>query len=422
MADKKLIITDNKAMADGIARIIGYDPKDSSLFHYQGESIEVMWTGGDFLCLILKDGITEVPNFADLSAEKIARQFYNVYPRLEGRQTSVVDEARIRYIENAEKRCDEIVFMCQPTAEGERLIQAMKLFFNFTIPTRTVVLDNISEKTFQDDVCNGNSSALLSALRSCNAMRENVTVDVDKRNTKYINYERVSPAALKILQTICRRYKLSMEGQTNSKGRTRIVYGGMLDTNRLYAAMNIKYDMIMEQVWDSLVYLYAEGLISNPMNRLRHRPYSNEVYYGQGFSDDIHESPCDSFTEAGAIVPTGKIREELLNLPYDQENAPDDFFPRTSVIYTFIVEQKLRHDNNEAYESKIFPSFEEEPGLTLTSVISGVRYDNIYMGFSIRGSLGVLIEDLSCAALLNIRYGYLSPTKEGIAVANGDTP
>jgi len=44
------------------------------------------------------------------------------------------------------------------------------------------------------------------------------------------------------------------------------------------------------------------------------------------------------------------------------------------------------------------------------------------MGFSIRGSLGVLIEDLSCAALLNIRYGYLSPTKEGIAVANGDTP
>ncbi len=42
MADKKLIITDNKAMADGIARIIGYDPKDSSLFHYQGESIEVM--------------------------------------------------------------------------------------------------------------------------------------------------------------------------------------------------------------------------------------------------------------------------------------------------------------------------------------------------------------------------------------------
>jgi len=42
MADKKLIITDNKAMADGIARIIGYDHKDSSLFHYQGESIEVM--------------------------------------------------------------------------------------------------------------------------------------------------------------------------------------------------------------------------------------------------------------------------------------------------------------------------------------------------------------------------------------------
>lgn len=417
MADYKLIITDNKAMADGIARTRGYEPDQASLCCYEGDFIEILWTGGDFLNLVLKNGIREVPNLTGLSAEEIARKFYDVCPRMEDGQIAFVDEARIRRIEIAQKYCDEIIFMCQPTAEGERLIQAMKLFFNFTIPTRTVVLDNISDRSFFADVRFEYASPLLGTIRSRNAMCENVVVDVDKRNYICTDFEQITPLALGILRRICQRYKRYETGEGTFRGRHRVVYGGMLDTNGIYAAMNIKYDMLIEQVWDSLVYLYAEGLISNPMNRLRHRPHDNEIYYGHGFSGNRHESPCDSFIEAGAIVPTGEIREELLNLPYDPEDAPDDFFPRTSAIYSFIVNQKHRHDKKEEFESKIFPSFDEKPGLTLTSVLSGTRHEYPFMGFSVRGSIGKLLEDLMCAGLITFRYGYLYPTEEGLALA-----
>lgn len=417
----RLIITDNKIMADNIAEAFGYDRnEDAGNFHYEGGETEILWTGGDFLNLILKKDVPEDYDLSGMSAEEITSVFYDVHPRREGGLIPVIDEARISYIENALKYNDEIVFMCQPTAEGERLIQAIKMFFGIKVPTRTITLHEFVRWSIISAV-DGHSSLKLAAIHSLDAMDENLSIDMAERKAVQVNYESVSPLAIKLLNRFCRSTRMEKEhcGFQNKKLRLRV--GGLPDLNLLYAAMEHKYDMVMDSLWDSLLYLYAEGLITNPVTHLRPR-HEREIYTGHGDPGSLvwDNENINSPTYYGAILPLDHIRQELINLPYDAENAPDDFMSRTSVIYSFIVEQKRRFDNGEEFETEELPSDSETTQLSLIRLTSSPSlYRQYNKGKSIRACFGNLVDELRCTGLVEQSYGKLAVSQEGWNLVSG---
>lgn len=422
MDTTRLIITDNKIMADNIAEAFGYDrEEDAGTFCYEGSETEILWTGGDFLNLILKKDVPEDYVLNAMSAEEITSEFYDVHPRREGGLIPLIDESRISYIENALGYCDEIVFMCQPTAEGERLIQAVKKFFGIKIPTRTIVLHEFVRWRIISAV-DGHSSLKLSEIHSFDAMCENLEIDMAARNTVQVNNESVSPLTIKLLHSFCRADTMEKErrGFRNNKLRLRI--GGLPDINRLYAAMGHKYDMVMDSLWDSLLYLYAEGLITNPVTHLRPR-HEREIYAGQGdpYCLAWNSENINSPLYYGAILPLDHIRQELLNLPYDAENAPDEFMSRTSVIYSFIVEQKRRFDNGEGFETEELPCYSGTTPLFLISFARSLSlYDQHNKGRSIRACFGNLVDELRGTGLIELGYGKLTVSQDGWNLVNGE--
>ena len=422
MDTTRLIITDNKIMADNIAEAFGYDrEEDAGTFCYEGSETEILWTGGDFLNLVLKKGMPEDYVLTGMSAEEITSEFYDVYPRREGGLIPLIDESRISYIENSLGYCDEIVFMCQPTAEGERLIQAIKNFFDIKIPTRTIVLREFVRWRIISAV-DGHSSLKLAAIHSFDAMCENLEFDMAARKPVQVDCESVSPLAIKLLHRFCRADTMEKErrGFRNKKLRLRI--GGLPDLNQLYAAMGHKYDMVMDSLWESLLYLYAEGLITNPVTHLRPR-HEREIYTGQGDPDSLvwNNENINSPMYYGAIVPLDHIRQELIGLPYDAEDAPDEFMSRTSVIYSFIVEQIRRYDNGEEFETEELPCDSETSPLALIRLARSLSLSLQYnKGGSIRTGFGSLVDELRGTGLIELVYGKLTVSQDGWELVNGE--
>lgn len=417
----RLIITDNKIMADNIAEAFGYDrEEDAGSFLYEGGETEILWTGGDFLNLILKKDVPDDYILTSMSAEEITSEFYDVHPRREGGLIPLIDENRISYIENALGYCDEIVFMCQPTAEGERLIQAVKMFFDIKIPTRTIVLSEFVRWRIISAV-DGHSSLKLAAIHSFDAMEENIAIDVAARNTVQVNYESVSPLSVKLLNRFIHTTRMEKERRDYRNKDLRLRIGGLPDFNQLYAAMGHKYDMIMDSLWDSLLYLYAEGLITNPVTHIRPR-HAREIYTGQGNPDSLswNNENINSPTYYGAILPLDHIRQELINLPYDAENAPDEFLSRTSVIYNFIVEQKKRFDNGEEFEVAEYSCDSKAPELHLLRLARSLNLCHQYNKCtSIRACFGNLVDELRGTGLIELGYGKLTVSQDGWNLVSG---
>lgn len=408
MAKNTLIITDNKVMATTIASAFGYTSDNESWIAYEGGNVEIIWTGGNLINLALRRKINSDLELEAMTAEEITANYYLAYPRARDRAIVGMDKARIRFIEDAIGYCDEIVFMCQPTDEGERLIQAIKLFFNIKIKTRTIVLNKMEKDDITCAIESDNHYQHLTGILSANAMRRNLSYDISRLEMIKVGTEEVSPEAMRLYRTI-KMYK-DLSARFSAEEVSKSTIGGLMDFDSLFRAMATKYDMVVDSLWESLLYLYAKGLITNPMTRIAHCPA--EWVTGAGCPDKIIPSELNLQYAAcaGAILTTPKTDKNLTAIGYDPVEAPDDFMPRTAAVYRFILEQEQCIENNTGFEST------EYKQLTSTG-IHRIPLNTVYQWFSsrtlirangIENSFGRLIYELEVAELIEMNDGLVS--------------
>lgn len=408
MAKNTLIITDNKVMATTIASAFGYTSADESWIAYEGGNVEIIWTGGNLINLALRRKVNSDLELGAMSAEEIAANYYLAYPRSRDCAIVGMDKERIRFIENALDYCDEIVFMCQPTDEGERLIQAIKLFFDIKIKTRTIVLNKMDKDDIAHALERDNHYQHTTGMLSANAMRRNLSFDISRLEMVKVGTEEVSPEAMRLYRTI-KMYK-ELSARFSDEGEKNSTIGGLMDFDSLFSAMATKYDMVVDSLWESLLYLYAKGLITNPMTRIAHCPV--EWVTGAGYPDKVIPSELNLQYAAGvgAILTTPKTDKKLVAMSYDPEEAPDDFYPRTAAVYRFILEQEQCIENNTGFESM------EYKQLTDTGV-HRIHLRTVYQWFlsraairanGIENSFGRLIYELEVAELIEMSDGLVS--------------
>lgn len=408
MAKNTLIITDNKVMATTIASAFGYTSADESWIAYEGGDVEIIWTGGALIELALRRKINGNLDPEAMSAEEITANYYLAYPRAKDYAIVGMDKEHIRFIEDALDYCDEIVFMCQPTDEGERLIQAIKLFFDIKIKTRVIILNKMDKDDITHAIDSDNHYQHMTVFLSANAMRRNLTYDISRLEMVKVGTEEVSPEAMQLFRTVKMYKDLSARFSIGEKRKCTI--GGLMGFDSLFRAMATKFDMVVDSLWDSLLYLYAKGLITNPMTRIAHCPV--EWTTGPGYPHKVipTELNLQYAASVGAILTTGNTDKNLAAMSYDPENAPDDFMPRTAAVYRFIIEQEQHIENNTDFESMEYTPLTSEGARR-------IPLDTVYQWFSsrvtmrangIENSFGRLIYELEVAELIELDNGLLS--------------
>lgn len=411
----RLIITDNKVMADAIAQCFGYDPIDAGRTAYDGSDDEILWTGGALVDLTLK--VPEVIEETDLhvSAEEFTNKYFHASQRKFSGRICELDMKRLEYIENALGYCNEIIFICQPTDEGQRLIQALKLFFKFKIPTCTMTVSDFS--TLRGRIWEEQESSFHTPLRdylSAQAMHRVFYYEVRRKNVINVNTEGISLKAYHLL-TLIRREMAYSEWLSHTDKRKSAI-GGIQDFNQLFAAMATKYDMNIYSLWDSLLFLYAKGYINNPIAQQTCHSQL-DILLGEGLPT-ASESPLNclySIRCSNGIVPTGPVVEGLLNLDYDFENRPDDFTTRTSAIYTHIIETNSKIIAGEEAEIVEYPSYNEMKGLPITTILNEIFICKDYLQTDgVCDSFGALIYELEVADLIHCNKGFVTLTDSGL--------
>lgn len=410
----RLIITDNEVMARQIAEAFGEVKEFQPCPLYQTENIGVLWTGGAMIELTLKDTFryNGLARFAN--AETIVRNYYDAIPRKVKNSITAIDLSRISYIEQAQRFVDEIIFMCQPTDEGERIIQALKLFFDFKVPTRTICCEWLTPTAIKNAVENGMSqTSKIIELLSDEAMRRIFGSDTARLEPLQIDTEEISYMALDLLEGI---KGLDLMRTERYISQNRAYNAGTLDINTLYAEMSVRYDMTMWSLWDSLVYLYGRGLISNPMTYHPEDP-DITVVYGQGSPEcDMALRFEDGTSLHTGIVPTDNRDESLIGLEYDHKNHPDAFMPRTSAIYSFIVDFANRNNEQDGFDCVVGTN--EKIGVPVTEIEALLVNANIdFYTKSIKDCFGTLMWELECAELITIDKGFVKITELGYALS-----
>ena len=405
MAKQTLIITDNEVMATTIAKAVGYDENEKGWTAYTGADIEILWTGGMLIDLVLKDHVEVATDTNTMSATEIAAKYYTAIPRRSYGKIVGIDMERLKCIEDALHYCDEIIFMCQPTDEGEKLTQAILMFFGINIETNIIKGLKMIKESIKDSIANADGYKHIVEFQSAEAMRRNVNHDVSRQRMTKVGQEEVSPKAMRLLESIQFIVRNKRGSLFKDKAR-EVTVGGRMDFNTLFCAMASKYDMVVDSLWDSLLYLYAQGLITNPMTCLDHYPC--EWIDGAGSPINTHPkaSGLNRIDLNGGIVPIGEVEKSLMSISYDYEDAPDDFMPRTGAIYRFIVEQAKAIENGTKFESIEYPSFKDSEAIHVNAIYEWYRSIEITsFSMGLNESFGRMIYELEVAELIQMTDG-----------------
>lgn len=401
-------------MAGQIAEAFGATEESNPCPLYKGSFVNIIWTGGPMIDLIQKDSYVcdGSERFAD--AATIVRRYYNAVPRKVRNSITAIDKARIAFIEHVQSNADEIIFMCQPTDEGERLIQALKLFFGFKVPTRTIYCDCFTTTAIKDAVEGGlgYTSKLVEHL-SAEAMQRIFFSDLARLKPVQIGVEQISYMAHNLLNEIKNYDEMCCYWDGNRAQRE-----GALDINTLYVAMDVRYDMTMGSLWDSLIYLYGKGLISNPMTHCPAIP-DKEIVFGQGSSEGTNGvSLKKTKSLLPGIAPTDKRDESLIGLDYDHENAPDEFVSRTSAIYSYIIDFAEGNLKSDDIDTAVLI---EEGRVPIAAVEAWIvnGNDDFYTK-SLKDCFGSLIFELQCAELIEVTKGFVLITELGYALSKDE--
>jgi len=395
MNKQTLIITDNKVMADTIAEALGFIPvEDQTLCYDNGQEI-VLWTGGN----LLEVDFTPGANVSEMPAEQILRGHAKITPRNQHGQVSALDVRRLALIERSVRSCDEVIFMCQPTEEGYLLAEAIKVFFDIEIPSRTVVLDEFSLENITDAVFLNPFPSKMEAFYTDKALQRRYICAIERKSSIKVDGEAVSPRAVKLLGGIAGRLKHELQWESLSSCPRKEELATVLTLDTLFIAMMVKYDLNVYSIWDSMLYLYAKGLISNPIAGGDPCPYKEEIV-GNGYPGKT--LPKTSFSNQIRLVK--EADQSLIGLDYDWEHATDDFFPRTSAIYTFIVDATGGKEEFVEY-----PTVAEDQRLSLNRIWEYLyEIDKTLYTTSIHDSFGALIYELECSGMVQNDEGLLT--------------
>ena len=114
--------------------------------------------------------------------------------------------------------------------------------------------------------------------------------------------------------------------------------------------------------------------------------------------------------------PADKRDDSLIGLKYDHKNHPDAFMPRTSAIYSFIVDFA---DNNKEHESfDIVAGTDEKRGVPITDIETFIVNGNIdFYTKGVKDTFGTLMWELECAELITIDKGLVKITELGYALS-----
>ncbi len=407
-------------MADAIADTLNENYVQTFDFLYEGETADVLWTGEDLIQLEIRDDYPLDANIAHMTAEQIASAFYRVVPRTYAGDISVIDRDRIAIIEAALSHYEEIFFMCQPTCEGECLVQAMKIYFNIEVPTRNIVLELFSRVELIAAILHGFNSKKLDEHRSDKYMREVVVRDIQEIDPFCINGVAIGILELKLLHAIGNfitqdttdnRAPFSM----TESGKRKTWIGGLLDIERLFVSMSAKYDMDIYSLWDGLLYLYAKGLISNPMTHIQSGPDFDVVV---GWGNPEHpawEDVCDKDPRSFDGIYTLSVDNSLIGVQFDGEDTSSEhFIPKVSAIYSYIVEEQERVKAATELEEIHFPAVEENDSVHLSCLMSKFIKRGIeFKTDSVENSFGALIYRLGLTGLIDISNGLVKLTDRG---------
>lgn len=407
-------------MADAIVDALNKNYVQTFDFLYEGETVDVLWTGEDLIRLEIRDDYPLDADIAHMTAEQIARAFYRAVPRTVAGDISVIDRDRIAIIEAALSHYAEIFFMCQPTCEGECLVQAMKMYFNIEEPNKNIVLELFSRVELNGAVLHGFHSKKLNEHRSDKYLREIVARDMQECVPFCINGVAIGILELKLLHAIgnlitqdttANRAPFSM-----TEGRKRKTWiGGLLDIEILFVSMSAKYDMDIYSLWDGLLYLYAKGLISNPMTHIQSGP-DFDVVVGWGTPErPSWEDVCDNEPRSFAGIYTLSVDNSLIGIPFDGEDTcSEHFIPKVSAIYSYIVEEQERVKAGQGLEEIHFPAVEENDAVHLSCLMSKFIKRGIeFKTDSIENSFGALIYRLVLTGLIDISNGLVKLTDRG---------
>lgn len=407
-------------MADAIAEALNKDFVQTFEFMYEGDVADILWTGEDLIRLEILDKVPENADIANMTAEQIAKNFYRAVPRIFSGDISVIDRDRIAVIETGLPYYEEIIFMCQPTCEGEALVQAIKMYFGIEAKTRNIVLELMSRVEIISAVIHGFNSNKLDEYRSDKFMRELVGRDICPELAFSINYAVIGSLEIKLLQSIARF--LSEDTLDNrahrdktSDGKRKTTIGGLLDIDKLFVSMSAIYDMDFHTLWDGLLYLYAKGMISNPMTHIQPSPEFGDVVGWGNPERPSWEDICERTPRSHGGIYTMSVDDSIIGIPFDGEDSCEEhFLPKVSAIYSYIVSEQKRVSAGEDAEAVVFPSIEENDSIHISCLNSRyVNGDNEYKTNSKEYSFGMLIYNLICAGLTVSSGGLLKITDAG---------
>ncbi|MCM1139895.1 MAG: hypothetical protein NC453_15105 [Muribaculum sp.] len=249
---------------------------------------------------------------------------------------------------------------------------------------------------------------------SAKAMKDNVLNDLLRSEMEEVDDE-VSPQSMLLLSEIAKRIEVWEKGRHNSDLPRKVRMSRIVDFELLYCVMTTKYAMPVDALWQSLIYLYAKGYISNPMTHCVSKLDDYE-YFGDGNPGYI--KPLNTYhrciSHCGGIYPLENIDDELLSHDSNPEEGHDDFINRTSAIYTYLVEEMKRMEDQAEPTMKTFPSFNEGHGITIFEALR-FAYREAFTEHpnSIRDSFGSLMDELEYTGLIIIKDGYVTITPFG---------
>lgn len=179
--------------------------------------------------------------------------------------------------------------------------------------------------------------------------------------------------------------------------------------------MSAIYDMDFHTLWDGLLYLYAKGLISNPMTHILPSPEFDKVVGWGNPERPSWEDICENTPRSHGGIYTMSVDDSIIGIPFDGEDSCEEhFLPKVSAIYSYIVSEQKRVSAGEDAEEVEFPSIEENDSIHISCLNRRyVNGDNEYKTDSVEKSFGMLIYNLVSAGLIVSSGGLLKMTDIG---------
>ena len=418
----KLIITENKGMADAIAAAAGNF--EECIFSYRNDDNTIVWTDGALIDLKYRPA-THDKEIDEMSCAEIIERFYMTVVRNGTEDVpglTAADYQRLANIERELELSDEVIFITAPTDDSVRNVQAIIAFFHPDVPCRherVRRLDNIDTETILEGYTH---TPIVERHLTDSAMRRIVKWDMERYSVKDTEY-RLTPTATRLLRYI---YNLEIweagyyRKKEGDKEREHICRT-LLSLEDLQGIMWAKYNLYPFQLTDSLNYLFHKGLITAPFTHnsgqanLETYKLFGKTPKWEYYAEERRRIPT-SWVEP--IVPVDELDNKLLEEKYNADKDECNTYKVAAMLYSYIVEHTRNVLTDSATEAiKICP-YNEFNTVPITDILSSHSINNVVPGssehFIESRTIGELIDQLIQAEMLDTYGDSVRLTDDGV--------